>query len=141
MNSLLPAGCRVFIILIKYNAHIYWFISYKIIILLDPNLCVKLMCIVSDNLNQYSKTLFAIQLIISNLFLDYRMAHVYNNFNPIGPFNEEGRPLGMCNCGRWLDSNEPIQPCPNVISGEAAGLTFVWINIRIVQCMYTFCLK
>eukprot|EP01036_Dinobryon_divergens_P024839 gene24840-33324_t len=48
------------------------------------------------------------------------MAHVYNNFNPNGPFNEEGRPLGMCNCGRWMDSNEPIQPCPNAISGEAA---------------------
>ncbi len=39
------------------------------------------------------------------------MAHVYNNFP--GPVDVNGRPLGVCNCGRWADSTDELTTCPN----------------------------
>ena len=41
------------------------------------------------------------------------MAHAYKNFPLNGPVDGANRPLGKCDCGRWEDSNEPIQGCPN----------------------------
>ncbi len=39
------------------------------------------------------------------------MAHVYNNFP--GALDKNGRPLGVCNCGRWADSTDEVNICPN----------------------------
>jgi len=41
------------------------------------------------------------------------MAHAYKNFPPNGPLDDAKRPIGKCDCGRWEDSKEPIQGCPN----------------------------
>ena len=41
------------------------------------------------------------------------MAHAYKNFPPNGPLDFAKRPLGKCDCGRWEDSKEEIQDCPN----------------------------
>ena len=47
------------------------------------------------------------------------MAHRYIVFPIAGPVDGIGRPIGMCECGRWKDSTDPLEPCANATQNLA----------------------
>ena len=54
------------------------------------------------------------------------MAHVYKNFPPNGPVDIQRRPLGMCDCGRWVDCDAPVGNCPNAqVQGKYHHAIFI----------------